>query len=81
MIRTARHKHKDYIIIETTFQIKEGDKVVNVPLHIHLDGTDLSHEDYHKVMKGANRVFNHTIAFSFDKPIKESKTWWKKIFN
>ena len=80
MIRTVKHRDRDYIIIDTTFQVKEGGKVVSVPLHLRVDGTNLSKEDYYKIFKRGSLLFDRTITVDITKPVVESKTWWKRIF-
>jgi len=80
MIRTVKHKNKDYIIIDTTFQVKEGDKVISVPIHLRVDRTDLNKEDYYKIFKRVSLFFDRTIIVDLTKPVAESKPWWKRIF-
>jgi hypothetical protein len=80
MIRTVKHKDKDYIIIDTTFEVKEGGKVIGTPLHLRVDGTALSKEDYYKIFKRVSLLFDRTITVDTTKPVVKSKPWWKRIF-
>ena len=79
MIRTVKHKSKDYIIIDTTFQVKEGSKVISVPFHLRVDGTDLTKEEYYKVFKRVSILFDRTVTVDITKPVADSKPWWKRI--
>jgi len=45
MIRTVKHKEKDYVVIDTTFQIKDEGRVIDVPFHLQLNTTKLNKED------------------------------------
>ena len=80
MIRTVKHKSKDYIIIDTTFQVKEEDKTISAPFHLRVDGTGLSKEEYYKVFKRVSILFDRTIMVDITKPAIDSKSWWKRIF-
>lgn len=80
MIRTVKHKNKDYVIIDTTFQVKEGDKVISAPIHLRVDGTNLNKEDYYKAFKRVSLLFDRTITVDITKPVAEPKPWWKQIF-
>jgi hypothetical protein len=80
MIRTVKHRDKDYIIIDTTFQVKEGGKVISAPLHLRVDGTALSKEDYYKIFKRVSLLFDRTITVDITEPVVKSKPWWKRIF-
>ena len=81
MIRTVKHKNKDYIIIDTTFQVREEGKTISAPLHLRVDGTDLSKEDYYKLFKRVSISFDRTVTVDITKPTLDSKPWWKRIFN
>lgn len=82
MIRTLKHKEKDFIVVETTFQVKDGEKIISVPFHLQINATGLDGEDYMKVLKKTNAIFNHTILVSLKKPeqVLDSIPWYKRIF-
>ena len=82
MIRTVKHKEKDYIVIDTTFQIKDEGRVIDVPFHLQLNTTKLDREDRNKAYAKASALFNHTISVYFRKPekIESSSPWYKRIF-
>ena len=81
MIRTLKHKEKDYIVVDTTFQVKDGEKIVSVPFHLQLNATGLDEEDHAKILKKANALFNHVILVNLKKPerVESSIPWYKRI--
>ena len=80
MIRTVKHKNKDYIIIDATFQVREEGKTISAPFYLRVDGTDLNKEDYYKIFKRVSVLFDRTITVDITKPVVDSKPWWKRIF-
>jgi len=82
MIRTVRHKEKDYIVVDTTFQVKDDDKVISVPFHLQLNITGLDKDDSSKVLKKTNALFNHPILVNLIKPekIQSAMPWFKHFF-
>lgn len=82
MIRTVKHKEKDYVVIDTTFQIKDEGRVIDVPFHLQLNITKLSKEDQNKVYAKASALFNHAILVYLKKPekVESHSPWYKRIF-
>jgi len=83
MIRTLKHKEKEFIVVDTDFQVKDGDKIISVPFHLQINATDLNQEEYSKVLKKTSALFNHIIVVDLKKPEKLNKPtpWYKRIFN
>jgi hypothetical protein len=81
MIRTIKHKNGEYFIVNTYFEIKEKGRVVKVPMSIQIDSTVLDTEDHQTVYKAAHGLFNRTVTLNLDKPARDEKPWWKKLFN
>ena len=81
MIRNVKHKQGEYITVTASFEVKENEKVVKVPLYVQLDVTRLDSFEYQNVLKGASNVFNRGVSFNLTKPAKNEKPWWKQLFN
>lgn len=75
MIRYAKHGNRDYIVIDSSFEI-EG---VKAPLHIQINVTDLNQENRSIIYRTAYTAFNRHINFNKLKP-KVKKPWWKKFW-
>lgn len=80
MIRTVKHRNGEFIVINTTFEVKERGEVVKVPIAIQVDTTKLSEPETHLVYKATNGLFNRTVTLNLNKP-KAEKPWYKRIFN
>lgn len=80
MIRTVKHKSGEFIIVNTSFEVKEDGKVIKVPMSVQIDTTRLSEEEQSIVYKSINGLFNRTVILNLNKP-KNEKSWWKKLFN
>lgn len=81
MIRNVKHKQGEYITVTAFFEVKEGEKVIKVPLYVQLDVTRLDSFEYQNVLKGASSVFNRGVSFNLIKSTKNEKRWWKQLFN
>lgn len=81
MIRTVTNKSGEFIVINTSLEVKNKDGIIRVPLFVQIDVTTLDQNTYSKVFKGANSSFNRTVAFNLSKPVKDERPWWKKLFN
>ena len=80
MIRTVKHKSGEFIIVNTSFEVKENGRVINVPMSVQVDTSRLSVEEQSTVYKSINGLFNRTVVLNLNKP-KNEKSWWKKLFN
>ena len=80
MIRTVKHKSGEFIIVNTSFEVKENGKVIKVPMSVQIDTTRLSEGEQSIVYKSINGLFNRTVILNLNKP-KNEKSWWKKLFN
>ena len=80
MIRTVKHKKGEYFIVNTFFEVKEKGRVIKVPMFIQIDSTVLDEEGHSTVYKAAHGLFNRTVSLNLDKPIKDERPWWKKLF-
>lgn len=89
MIRTIKHKGKDYITVDTVFTVKNGSDEVSVPFHLQVNISKLEDKEYIIVVKKIKALFDHPISVNLYKPvdklevqtIKNEKSWWKKLFN
>ena len=81
MIRTVKHKNGEYFIVNTYFEVKEKGRVIKVPMSIQVDSTKLDEEDHRIVYKATHGLFNRTVTLNLDKPAKNEKSWWQKLFN
>jgi hypothetical protein len=81
MIRTVANKSGEFIIINTSLEVKDKDGIIRVPLFVQIDVTTLDQNAYTKVFKGANSSFNRIVTFNLSKPVKDERPWWKKLFN
>lgn len=81
MIRTVTNKSGEFIVINTSLEVKENGVASRVSMYVQIDVTTLDQEAYNKVFKGVNGLFNRTITLNLSKPIKDERSWWKKLFN
>ena len=81
MIRTVKHKNGEYFIVTTSFEIKERGRVIKVPMSVQIESTKLDEESHQTVYKSAHGLFNRTVTLNLDKPAKNEKSWWQKLFN
>jgi len=81
MIRTVTNKSGEYIVVNAFLEVKDKEQIVRVPLFVQIDVTTLDQDTYTKVFKGANSSFNRIVTFNLSKPIKDERSWWKKLFN
>lgn len=81
MIRTVTNKSGEFIVINTSLEVTEKGITSRVPIFVQIDVTPLDQEAFNKVFKGANSLFNRTIVLNLSKPIKNEKSWWKKLLN
>lgn len=81
MIRTVKHKNGEYFIVNSFLEVKEKGKIIKVPLSVQVDSTRLSIEESEVVYRATHSFFNRTLFLSLDKPVKNEKSWWKKLFN
>ena len=80
MIRTVKHKTGEYFIVNTFFEVKEKGKVIKVPMIIQVDSTVLDQESHSTMYKAAHSLFNRTVVLNLDKPVKDERPWWRKLF-
>jgi hypothetical protein len=73
MIRYAKHSSKNYIVIDSSFEINE----LKVPLHIQINVNELSENDRSIIYRTAAVAFNRHIVFNKNKPTSFKKPWWK----
>jgi len=73
MIRYIKNNNKDYIVIDSSFEI-EG---IKAPLHIQINVTDLNQESKNTIYRTAYIAFNRHINFNKPKPQSSKKPWWK----
>lgn len=74
MIRYAKHKDIDYIIVDTTLEV---DGVV-VPVQIQVNVQNVKEESRSKVFRVASVAFNRHL--NFDKTKSQPKrSWWQQI--
>ena len=81
MIRTVTNKSGEFIVINTFLEVKDQGGIVRLPMYVQIDVTTLDQDTYSKVFKGANSTFNRVVTVNLSKPVKNEKSWWKKIFN
>lgn len=81
MIRTVTNKSGEFIVINTSLEVKDQGGIVRIPMYVQIDVTTLDQDTYSKVFKGANSTFNRVVTVNLSKPVKNEKSWWKKIFN
>jgi hypothetical protein len=81
MIRTVQHKKGEYFIVNTFFEVKENGKIIKVPMFIQIDSTVLDSDSHDTIYRAAHGLFNRTVVLNLDKPVKDEKPWWKKLFN
>ena len=81
MIRTVKHKNGEYFIVNTYFEVKEKGRVIKVPMSVQIESTKLDEESHQTVYKSAHGLFNRTVTLNLDKPAKNEKSWWQKLFN
>jgi hypothetical protein len=80
MIRTVKHKTGEYFIVNTFFEVKEKGKVTKVPMIIQVDSTVLDQESHNTIYKATHSLFNRTVVLNLDKPVKDERNWWRKLF-
>ena len=80
MIRTVKHRTGEYFIVNTFFEVKEKGKVIKVPMIIQVDSTVLDIESHQTVYRAAHGLFNRTVVLNLDKPVKDERPWWRKLF-
>lgn len=73
MIRYAKHSGKDYIVIDSSFEVNG----LSVPLHIQISVSELNENDKSIVYRTAAVAFNRHINFSKPKITVSKKPWWK----
>ena len=81
MIRTVTNKSGEFIVVNAYLEVKEDKTTTKVPVYIQVDVTTLNQNEFHKVFKGVNSKFNPSITLNLSKPVKNEKSWWKKLFN
>jgi hypothetical protein len=74
MIRFARHNKRDYVIVETYFKIEENDQIIQAPIHIRIDTTEISKDQNEIVFKKAALLFNRPLIIK--KKEVSPKKWW-----
>lgn len=73
MIRYVKHGRKDYIIIDSSFQVNE----VKSDIQIQVDVTKLSQGERLTMFRAAQVAFHRHIDVSKRKESKVNKPWWK----
>ena len=81
MIRTITNKSGEFIVVNASLEVRDKGQIIRVPLFVQIDVTPLDQNAYNKVFKGANSSFNRTVTFNLSKPVKDERTWWKRLFN
>ena len=81
MIRTVTNKSGEFIVINTSLEVKDKDGIIRVPLIVQIDVTALDKSTYSRAFKGANSSFNRIVTLNLFKPVRDEKPWWKKLFN
>jgi hypothetical protein len=81
MIRTVKHKNGEYFIVNTTFEVKDKGRIIRVPMSVQIESTILDTESNQVVYKAAHGLFNRTVTLNLEKPVRNEKPWWKKLFN
>jgi hypothetical protein len=78
MIRFARHKNRDYVIVDTEFKIEESGEIIEVPIHLRIDTTKITKDQNQIVFKKAALLFNRPIVLKKER--KQKKKWWNVFF-
>jgi hypothetical protein len=73
MIKYVKHGKKDYIVIDSTFQINE----INCPIQVQVDVTKLKQGERLTIFRAAQIAFHRNIDVSKKKTSNEKKPWWK----
>jgi hypothetical protein len=81
MIRTIKQKSREYAIITTDFELRDSRGLVRVPMYVQVDISNLTPEEYTRVVKGFKGLFDHTVTLNLIKTKTNEKSWWKKLFN
>ena len=81
MIRTVTNKSGEFIVINTFLEVKDQGGIVRLPMYVQIDVTTLDQNAYSKAFKGANSTLNRIVTVNLSKPVKNEKSWWKRVFN
>jgi|TARA_R110000868_G_scaffold45075_3_gene149978 hypothetical protein len=81
MVRMIKNKNGEFIVFNTSLEVKDKGRTIKVPLYVQVDITVLDQEENHKVFKSVSGLFNRPVTINLDKPTKNEKPWWKKLFN
>ena len=80
MVRTVKHKSGEFIVVNTSLEVFEKGVSVKVPIVVQIDVSKLNLEDYTRIFRAGNSLFNRTLTLNNEKPKKNEKPWWKKLF-
>ena len=76
MIRYARHRDIDYIVVDSTLEV---DGVV-ASIQVQVNIQNMKQEDKSKIFRVVSAAFDRPLNFNKAKP-QEKKSWWKRIIN
>ena len=73
MIRYAKHNNKEYIVIDSSFEING----LKSPLHVQINVNTFTQEEKDILYKTSSVAFNRHINFSKKPTVAPKKPWWK----
>lgn len=76
MIRYAKHKDINYIIVDSTVEVED----VIVPIQVQVNIQNVKERDRAKIFRVISVAFNRSLTFN--KPKTEiKKSWWQRLIN
>lgn len=73
MIKYVKHSKKDYIVVDSTFQINE----ISCPIQVQVDISNLNQGERLTIFRATQVAFHRHIDVSKKKTSNEKKPWWK----
>ena len=76
MIRYAKYKSVDYIVVDSTIEV-DG---IAAPIQVQINIQNVREQDRNKLFRVTSVAFNRILTFNKPK-VEPKKSWWQRLIN